>query len=289
MTRVAFIGLGGMGSRMARRLIDASHDVTVWNRTPSKAGALIAAGATLAATPADAARQAEVVITMVANPAALRAVTEGPDGLIAGLANGTTLIEMSTVGPDAVSRLASLLPTGVGMLDAPVLGSLAEAEAGSLTIFVGGPDSLARQWTPLLSALGTTVHAGPSGSGAAAKLVANSTLFGVLGVLGEAIALARALGLSDEMAFKVLSESPLAAQAQRRRPTIESGQYPPRFPLALARKDADLVLQAADETGADVRLARAAQSWLADAEAAGWAENDYAAVLAQILASRSGA
>lgn len=286
MARVAWIGLGDMGSRMARRVIDAGYDVTVWNRTRSKADGLVAAGATLAATPADAARQAEVAVTMVAHPAALQAVTEGPTGLSASIARGATVIEMSTVGPDAVSRLASLLPAGVGLLDAPVLGSLGEAESGGLHIFVGGPESLAEQWMPLLTALGKPLYIGASGSGAAAKLVANSTLFGVLGVLGEAVALARALGLSDEMAFQVLSKTPLAAQAERRRPAIESGQYPPRFPLALARKDADLVIQSASAAGVDARLARAAQSWLADAEKAGWADSDYTVVLARILGSR---
>lgn len=289
MTRVAFIGLGGMGSRMAHRLVNAGHEVSVWNRTASKADALVAAGAALAATPADAARQAEVIFTMVTNPAALQAVTEGPDGVLAGITSGKTLIEMSTVGPDAIARLAVLLPAGVDLLDAPVLGSIGEADAGTLAIFVGGSDALVARWTPLLNVLGTPLHVGPAGAGAAAKLVANATLFGVLGVLGEAVVLARALGLSDEVAFQVLSRSPLAAQAERRRPAIESGQYLPRFPLGLARKDADLVVQAATEAGVDVRLARAAQSWLADAGDAGWADRDYTALLGWILGSRPNA
>jgi 3-hydroxyisobutyrate dehydrogenase-like beta-hydroxyacid dehydrogenase len=194
------------------------------------------------------------------------------------------MIEMSTVGPAAISRLAALLPEGVGLLDAPVLGSLAEAESGALTIFVGGPAPLAERWMPLLTALGTPHHVGPLGAGAAAKLVANSTLFGVLGVLGEALALARGLGLADVAAFEVLAASPLAAQAERRRPAIVAGRYPARFPLALARKDAELVMQAAAAAGVDLRLARAAQSWLQDAAHAGWADHDYTAVLAQILA-----
>lgn len=133
MARVAFIGLGGMGSRMARRLVEAGNELTVWNRTRERAGAL---GAVVAATPAEAVAGAEVAITMVADPAALAAVTEGPEGLAAGARQGTTVIEMSTVGPAAIRRLAQVLDAD--LLDAPVLGSLSEAEAGTLTVFVGG-------------------------------------------------------------------------------------------------------------------------------------------------------
>ena len=285
MSRVAFIGLGAMGSRMARRLLDAGHELAVWNRTPEKASELVAAGATLAEFPAAAARAAEVVITMVANPDALRAVTEGPDGIAAGVVPSSTVIEMSTVGPDAVARLASVLPDGVGLLDAPVLGSRPEAEAGSLHVFVGGPTELFERWQPLLSQLGSPIHVGPLGSGAAAKLVANSTLFGTSGVLGEALALADALGLPRDTTFEVLARTALGEQAKRRREALEAGEYPPRFPLSLAHKDAELVAAAATESGIQLRLAEAARSWLADADAASWGERDYAALIAWIVAN----
>jgi 3-hydroxyisobutyrate dehydrogenase-like beta-hydroxyacid dehydrogenase len=283
MSRVAVIGLGGMGARLARRLLGARHEVVVWNRTPAKAEALTAAGAVAATSPAEAARRADAVLTMVGDPAALEAVSEGPSGLAAGIGESATAIEMSTVGPAAVARLRSVLPPGAGLLDAPVLGSLAEAESGSLRIFVGGPDRLVERWTPLLSVLGSPVHVGPLGSGAAAKLVANSTLFGAIGVLGEALALAEGLGLSREAAFEVLSATPAAAQAERRRAAIEADDYPARFPLSLARKDADLVAEAAAAAGMDLRLAAAARAWLAEAEHAGWGGEDYAVVLRQIL------
>jgi 3-hydroxyisobutyrate dehydrogenase-like beta-hydroxyacid dehydrogenase len=194
VSTVAVIGLGAMGSRIAGRLVDAGHDVVVWNRTPAKAEPLVERGATAAATPADAARRAEAVLTMVAHPDALRAVTEGPDGLAAGVDEETTVIEMSTVGPAAVAWLADALPAGANLIDAPVLGSISEAEAGSLNVFVGGPESLVQRWTPLLSALGTVRHVGPLGAGAAAKLVANTTLVGTLSLLGEALALAQGSG-----------------------------------------------------------------------------------------------
>jgi 3-hydroxyisobutyrate dehydrogenase/2-hydroxy-3-oxopropionate reductase len=283
MATVAFVGLGAMGARMARRLLDAGNRLVVWNRTPAKAEPLAAAGATVASTPAGAARDVDVVITMVSDPGALRDVTSGDDGVIAGLASSATLIEMSTVGPAAVSRLASRLPPGQAMLDAPVLGSVAEAESGSLRIFVGGPAPLFERWRGLLSALGSPVHVGLLGSGARSKLVANLTLFGVLGVLGEALALADRLGLSREVAFEVLAGTPLREQAERRRPSIESGRYPARFRLSLGLKDATLIQEAAGEAGADLRVLEAARSWLADAVAEGRGDEDYSAVLATIL------
>ncbi|MGH3113733.1 MAG: NAD(P)-dependent oxidoreductase, partial [Gaiellaceae bacterium] len=225
----------------------------------------------------------EAVVTTVSDPAALEAVSEGPSGIAAGAGASATVIEMSTVGPAAVARLASVLGPGTGLLDAPVLGSVSEAESGSLRIFVGGPAELVERWTPLLSELGAPLHVGPLGAGAAAKLVANTTLFGTLGVLGEALALADGLGLSREAAFDVLAETPLAAQAERRRAAIESGEFPARFSLALARKDADLIAAAADAAGVDLRLADAARAWLADAEADGLGDRDYSAVLERIL------
>jgi 3-hydroxyisobutyrate dehydrogenase len=281
MSTVAVVGLGAMGSRIAGRLLDAGYPVVVWNRTPAKAEELVARGAERASTPTDAARRADAVITMVADPAALQAVTEGTDGIAAGADETTTFIEMSTVGPAAISRLAAALPAG-RLLDAPVLGSIAEAEAGKLRNFVGGPDELVEEWTPLLSTLGSPLHVGPLGAGAAAKLVANTTLFGTLGVLGEALALVDGLGLSRDTAFEVLASTPLAAQAERRRPSLEAGEYSRRFSLSLARKDADLVAEAAAAAGVDLRLLEAVRSWLRDAEAAGLGDSDYSAVLARI-------
>ena len=283
VTVVGLVGLGAMGSRMARRLLTAGHDLVVWNRTAEKTEDLVSLGASAAQSPAEVARRADVVITMVADPVALRDVTEGPAGVVSGVDGSTTVIEMSTVGPAAVERLASALPEGTPLLDAPVLGSVAEAESGSLKVFVGGPDSLYERWASLLAELGSVVHVGPLGAGAAAKLLANTTLFGVLGALGEALALARALGLPREKAFEVLEATPLAAQAERRRPSVESGDFPPRFVLSLARKDVGLILQAAASGGADLRLMTAMRTWFEEAEKAGWGGRDYSSVLEFIL------
>jgi 3-hydroxyisobutyrate dehydrogenase-like beta-hydroxyacid dehydrogenase len=283
MTDVAVLGMGGMGSRIALRLLDGGHAVTVWNRSPARSEPVVVAGARAASTPGEAASVAEVVITMLADPSALRDVTEGPDGVASGASEHTIVIEMSTVGPDAIVRLHDALPREARLLDAPVLGSLTEVEAGTLRIFVGGADDDVARWTPLLSQLGTPMHVGALGSGAAAKLVANTALVGIVGVLGEGLALAGAVGLERSTAMDVLATTALASQIERRRAAIESGDYPPRFPLALGRKDSDLIVEAAAAAGTDLRLMDAARSWLADAEAAGWGERDYAAVLAYIL------
>lgn len=283
MSRVSVVGLGAMGSRIAQRLLSAGHHVTVWNRSPARAAALGDLGASVASTPAEAAAQAEVLITMISGPEALRAVSEGPGGVAAGAHRSLTVIEMSTTGPAAVSRLAALLPAGTGLLDAPVLGSLREAEAGSLTIFAGGPVPQVDEARPLLSVLGTVIHAGPLGSGAAAKLVANLALLSTLAALGEAIKLGRALGLHQEALEGVLAVTPLAGQATRRRDVIDADAHPPRFALGLARKDADLISKAAAAAGAELRLAQATRAWLDTAEAAGWGKHDYTAMLPAIL------
>jgi len=268
VTRVAVVGLGGMGSRIARRLAETGHELTVWNRTRSKADGL---GLPVADTPAEAAGQAEVVITMLADPSALEAVT---GDLAAGGGAETTLIEMSTVGPAAIDRLRDAFQGP--LLDAPVLGSLSEVESGTLSIFVGGERDLYERWQGLLSDLGKPLYAGPSGSGAAAKLVANTILVDLIATLGEAVALGEGLGLERGAVFEVLGRTPLADQAERRRPALESGEFPPRFPLRLARKDADLIA----EQGLDLRLTEAARSWLHDARAD---DEDYSAVLLTIL------
>jgi 3-hydroxyisobutyrate dehydrogenase-like beta-hydroxyacid dehydrogenase len=283
VTTIAVLGLGAMGSRIAARFLDAGHRLVVWNRTADKTAALVDRGAELAATPAEAARVAEALVIMVSDPAALAAVTEGPDGVAAGATDGSTVIQMSTVDPSSVSRLASVLPRGVGLLDAPVQGSVDAVETGSLTLFVGGDDALVERWTPLLSTLGSPIHVGPVGTGTAAKLVANATLFATLGVLGEAIALAERLGVSREVAFEIMSSTPLAAQAERRRDAIENEAYSKRFGLALARKDAELILAAAAEAGVDLRLASATAEWLQDADDGGLGELDYTALLEWIL------
>jgi 3-hydroxyisobutyrate dehydrogenase-like beta-hydroxyacid dehydrogenase len=280
MTEVAWIGLGAMGSRMAARLRDAGHELVVWNRTREKAEEL---GVAIAGSPREAAEGAEFVFTMLAGPEALRSVTEGDDGLLTGLREGSVLVEMSTVGPQAVAQLSEAMPARASLLDVPVLGSLPQAESGSLKLFAGGDDAAFERARPLLETLGEALRTGPLGSGAAAKLVANATLVGTIALLGETLALADALGLSREAVWEVLAATPLDAQAERRRPAVDSGEYPPRFRLSLGRKDAELVQAAGAEAGLELPALDAARAHLAAAEAAGLGDEDYSAVLKHIV------
>jgi 3-hydroxyisobutyrate dehydrogenase/2-hydroxy-3-oxopropionate reductase len=265
MTAVAVLGLGTMGSRIARRLLDAGHDVVVWNRDPAKTAGFPRS----TDTSVEAVDAVDVVITMVTDEAALDAVTQFPADA------AFDLVQMSTVGPAATERLAARLPAGVELLDAPVLGSTAEAESGTLRIFAGGAAELVDRLTPLLSTLGTVTPVGGVGAGSAAKLVANFALLATVAALGETLALGEQLGLVEDALFEVLGTTPLAAQAERRRPAIEAGDYPPRFKLSLAEKDARLV-----DGGP---IAAATHAWYERALQHGRGDADYTAVLAEIL------
>jgi 3-hydroxyisobutyrate dehydrogenase-like beta-hydroxyacid dehydrogenase len=268
-----------MGSRIASRLLGAGENVVVWNRTAERAEPLAAAGASVAATPAEAAASADRVLTMLADPPALEEVVTMEGGLAQGLRAGQTLLEMSTVGPSAVERLLDSVPEGVEVIDAPVLGTLGEVESGTLTIFVGGTTEAVASVRPLLQVLGTPLHVGPFGAGARAKLVANATLLGTLTLLGEALALAEGLGLAQDVTFEVLSRTPLAAHAERRRPVFEGEAAPLHFRLALAAKDAAVIVDEARRAGVDADVTKVAAARFRAAERAGDGELDYSAVL----------
>lgn len=279
---LGFCGLGQMGAPMAANLLARGLEVAVWNRTPGKAEELARAGARVARSPADAAAGADALVTMLGAPDALDEVLFGASGVAAGLRPGATVIEMSTVGPAAIERARARLPAGIEMIDAPVLGSVPQATSGELTIFVGGDDAAFERWGPVLAAMGRPLHLGPSGSGAAMKVVVNSTLVAAMGALGEALALADGFGLDEGKVLDVLAGSPLGATVGRKRDAISSGSYPPNFKLALARKDARLVAEAAASVGVELRVAPEAKRWYDDADEAGSGALDYAAVIAHI-------
>jgi len=285
MARLAFCGLGRMGAPMAGRLLEAGHDLVVWNRSPERASALVERGASAAPSPAEAAASADAVVTMLATPEALDAVVFGDGGLASGVRPGTTVVEMSTVGPDVVRDLAARLPDGVDVLDAPVLGSVPQATDGSLKIFVGGSEEAFGRWRPVLEAMGRPVRFGALGAGASMKLVANSTLGAVMSAVGEALALADALGLDQALVLDTLAESPVGATVGSKRALIESGEYQPNFTLALAAKDLRLVDEAARAVGIEAWVAAAARAHFEDADRAGLGDLDYSAVIAHVRAS----
>jgi 3-hydroxyisobutyrate dehydrogenase-like beta-hydroxyacid dehydrogenase len=287
MAKLGFCGLGQMGTPMAARLIDAGHQVTVWNRTASKARSLADRGAVAAATPAEAAAGAEFVFTMLATPEVVEQVVLGKTGVAEGLSPGSTLVEMSTIGPEAVHGLRSKLAPEVEMLDAPVLGSVAQAEAGELKVFVGGEDPVVERARPVLAAYGSVRQLGPLGAGASMKLVVNSTILALMTALGEALALADSLGLDQYDVLEILADSAIGGPVRSKRRHIESGTYPPNFKLVLAAKDGSLVLQAAEAAGLELNVTEAAAAWMAAADRDGLGELDYSAVIAQIRGTKA--
>jgi 3-hydroxyisobutyrate dehydrogenase-like beta-hydroxyacid dehydrogenase len=287
MAKLGFCGLGQMGAPMAGRLMEAGHQVAVWNRTARKARPLVDRGATLAATPAQAAAEADLVVTMLATPEAVQEVVLGKAGAAEGLRSGSTLVEMSTIGPEGVHALRSKLTPEVSMLDAPVLGSVAQAEAGELKVFVGGEEADVERARPVLVAFGTVRRLGPLGAGASMKIVANSTLLAMMTGLGEALTLADSLGLDQDQVLDILAESAMGVPVRSKRRYIESGRYPPNFKLALAAKDGSLVQRAAEAAGLKLRVAGAAAAWMAEADRSGLGDLDYSAVIAQIRGTKA--
>ncbi|MET8813839.1 NAD(P)-dependent oxidoreductase [Streptomyces sp. NPDC004549] len=283
MTSVAFLGLGRMGALMARRLVDAGHDLAVWNRTPGKADALVAAGAREAGTPAEAVAGAEVVVTMLADPQAVREVLLGAGP---GLQAGALVVEMSTIGPAAVAALRDELPEGVRLVDAPVQGSLPQAQAGKLNIFLGAADEDAVVAKEVLERLGTVKHVGGPGTGAALKIVVNGMTVSAFAAMGEALRLADRLGVDADDALDALSGTAVGPLATRVKQRLAEADTPTQFGLGLAEKDLRLALEA----GAVVDgVTAAAQRALAAAVADGLAQSDVSGVVRHMRRSAPGA
>lgn len=279
--RLGFCGLGQMGSPMATRLLDAGHDVTVWNRTAAKAEPLVARGARRAAAPIEAATDVDAVFTMLADPEALDDVLFGTDG-VAGAPAPTTVIEMSTVGPGSIADARRRLPAHVGLVDAPVFGTVPEATDGTLKLYVGATVEDYGRWEPVLSVFGEPRRVGGTGDGAAMKLVLNATLKVLAAELGEAMALGDAYGLDEAVMMDVLEETPIGRTVARCRPNIESGHWPTMFKLFLAEKDLRLVDEAGRDRGLSFPVAEAARSWYQEADKAGIGDLHYTAVVAHI-------
>jgi 3-hydroxyisobutyrate dehydrogenase len=231
-TKVAFLGLGSMGAPMARRVLAAGYPLTVWNRSAARTADL--GEAAVAKSPADAVREADVVITMLADPAAVREVV---GAFAKSLKPGSVLIDASTIGPSVVAELAEMLPDGVTLIDAPVMGSVDRAASGELLLMVGGD---ADPVLPLLELFGKVNRTGVVGTGAALKLVLINALVNGVAVVGEAMALSEALGLPEAQVKAALETSPLAGLAAR---AFAEGAY---YPVRLAAKDVALATTAAE-------------------------------------------
>jgi 3-hydroxyisobutyrate dehydrogenase len=283
MTRVAFLGLGAMGHPMAGRLVAAGHEVRVWNRTPGRDEDLVAAGAVRAATPAEASSHADVAITMLSDPPALEAVLFGAGGVAETLPPNATLIDMSTVGPGPI-RTAAVRLTPVAVLDAPVLGSVPHARTGTMTIVVGGDEAVLARHAGLLEVLGTPIHVGPSGSGAAVKLANNAAVMSSLIGLGEVLAFTDRAGIDQNAVLDAMGRGPLGSLIERWRDKITGSVRRVDFRLALARKDLGLAVDDAERAGVRLLVTEAALVRLDEAVAAGRADDDNSAVIEVVRA-----
>lgn len=278
MTHVAFLGLGTMGLPMAGRLLDAGHDLRAWNRTPGPADKLATRGATAARTAADAARDAEVVITMLADPRALDDVVFGDDGIASSIGPDAVLIDMSTVGPTVVRTVAERLRP-VSVLDAPVFGSVPQAEVGSLVILVGGDEEVLDRCSDVLEGMGRVVHVGPPGAGATVKLANNAAGMSALAALGEVLSLTDRAGLDPNVVLDALAMGPLASFVDRWRDSLTNQPGRVDFRLVLARKDLALALDESQELGLHLQLLRTAIARYDEAVAAGLGDEDITAVI----------
>jgi 3-hydroxyisobutyrate dehydrogenase len=267
---VGFIGLGMMGSAMARRLVDAKHRVTVYNRDASKAKDLVAAGAKLAETPRAAAEGNDVIISMVSDSAAVGNVLLGPDGAVNGAKTGAVIVDMSTINPGSARRIGvALRGRGVGFLDAPVTGMEVRAREGTLSILVGGDKKDLDKVRDVLSVLGNNItHFGKQGAGQLAK-ACNQILCAVnmMGIV-EALHLARMGGIEPATLVEALIPGAGGSWAlERFGPQIVKGDFQPGGRIALMLKDLGIIEDTARELGLPLSGVTAAKRYLQDNKA----------------------
>jgi len=247
-TRLGFIGIGNMGSRIARRLLAHGYQLTAYNRSREAAEALTKYGATVADSIAELASEADVILSSLTNDEAVKTVYSDSPGVFANVRTGSAIIEMSTVLPSTSRELHKLSSeAGVKFLDAPVSGSTPAAEDGMLTLFCGGDEELFEAAQPIFSAIAKqNYYLGGSGSGTAMKLVAN-TLLGVgMQAIAESIALGQKEGLDRHRLLEVLSHTAVIAPAHLGKlPRADAGDYSTQFALRLMNKDFALVLETA--------------------------------------------
>ncbi len=279
---IGFIGLGIMGQPMALNLVKAGYQVTVCNRTKSKAEPLQRAGARVVSTPAEAAREADVVMTIVSDTAAMEEVALGKNGVLETLRSGSVVIDSSTISP-VVSRKIACHVAGKGaqMLDAPVTGSKHGAEKGELTFMIGGERQTLDRVLPILQALGKKhIHCGPNGTGLAAKVAQNAIQATMVEVFCEGFVLAAKAGVKPETMFEIIQSSMARASlTDFKAPFIFKGDFTPYFPLKLMHKDLELAMETAYSQNVIMPVAAAVKEVYGAAKAKGRGDQDYAAVI----------
>jgi 3-hydroxyisobutyrate dehydrogenase len=282
--RIAFLGLGIMGSGMARRLLGAGARLTVFNRSAERARALAADGATVASSPREAAAEADIVFSMVADDAASHAVWEGGNGALAGVRPGAVLVESSTVTAGRIRELAeSAQRIGCELVDAPVTGSKLQAAGGELTFLVGASDDALTRIRPALEVMGKTiVHLGPTGSGALVKLI-NNFLAGVQATsLAEAIAIIERSTLDRGQALAaIVNGSPGSPLMKTLASRIVAEDFSPNFYLHLLAKDLGYAIAEGESRDVPMATAHAALGVLRTSIERGDGEKDMAAVVEQ--------
>lgn len=292
MARLGFVGLGAMGSRLARRLLEAGHAVTGYNRSAEKARALAAAGLRLAATPREAAAGTVAVFSMVTDDAALGAVALGPDGIVAGLDAGSVYVEMSTASPAVTRELsAAVTARGAAMLDAPVSGSTITVEQGHASIMVGGDAAVLERVRPYLAVMGPggLTHVGALGMAKTMKIATNLGLAVQMLAFSEAVLLAEKAGIPRATAVEALLKSVVASPMIRYRGPFVVGAMPREawFHVGMMQKDLQLALDQGHATGVALPTTALTQEWLSMARGLGLGARDFATVF-DVLAGLSG-
>ena len=290
MADLGYIGLGVMGSAITRRLLAAGHDVTVWNRTREKAKPLVEAGARWAESPRAVAEEAELVFTMVTNTDAVRAVTEGPDGILAGLGPGKIYVDMSTASPANTRELAArVTASGAQMLDAPVSGTALVIEQGKASIMVGGePDAFERARS-VLEVIGPKVfHIGESGAAVTMKIAINLSLAVQMLAFSEGLLLAEKSGIGRAKAVEVMLASVIASPMVAYRGPLVLG-HPDQvwFDCHMMQKDLNLALELGQQVEVPLPTTAVTNEFLTAANAMGIGHMDFA-VLFDTLASTAG-
>lgn len=290
MAEIGFVGLGVMGGRMAKRLLDAGHRLSGYNRTRSKAEWLIEAGMRWADTPREVAEEAEITISMVTDSRALRAIVNGPDGILAGLGDGKLYVDMSTVSPAESRELARrVAERGARMLDAPVSGSVATLEEGNLAIMVGGAAEDVERALPVLRDIGPKVtHVGGNGQAALVKIAANLNLAVQMLAFSEAVLLTEKGGIPRETAVEALLSGVIASPMLKYRgPFVLQEPQEAWFDVNMMQKDLLLALEAGRQQDVPLPTTAVANEFLTAARAMGMDKRDFAALF-EVLARMAG-